>query len=89
MSVAACEIIGTGDGELKNSNKIEGTASTTIANDLVLEIIDNALEIVDETSEVTTKKIVDQILMEECKGKHLLQMSAPKEKSAAPLTGEL
>lgn len=82
MSAMACEIVGTGDGKLDGPRKNERTASKTIAKDVVLEIIDNALDVVDDKS----RSVMDKIPVEE------LQQTftpSPKEKPSTPLTGKI
>lgn len=78
MSAMACEIIGTGDGKLGSPRKNEG--SKTIAKDVVLEIIDNALDIVDDKS----RSVMDKILVEELQERFTLT----KDKPPTPLTGK-
>jgi len=82
MSAMACEIIGTGDGKLGGPRKNEGTASKTIAKDVVLEIIDNALDIVDDKS----RSVMDKIPVEELQERFTL---SSKEKPTTPLTGKI
>lgn len=76
----ACEIIGTGDGKLGGPRKNEG--SKTIAKDVVLEIIDNALDIVDDKS----RSVMDKIPVEELQERFNL---SSKEKPSTPLTGKI
>lgn len=85
MSAATCEIIGTGDGKLKNHARNEGAVSKTIAKNIVLEIVDNALDIADDTCTATNPKIMDKISVDQYKGKH----AGGKEKSTPPLKGKL
>ncbi|XP_050293915.1 uncharacterized protein LOC126734367 [Anthonomus grandis grandis] len=67
MSTIPCEIIGTGDGEVKEVAKNECVATKSIANDIVLEIVDNALDLVDDNSVLNKQKRMDNNPFEEYK----------------------
>ncbi|KAL1506138.1 hypothetical protein ABEB36_005557 [Hypothenemus hampei] len=84
MSTVDCEVVGTGDGKLKNSIKSDTRASKAIAKSTLLEIVNNAVDVASVRSNSSPLSVLEKIPIETLIGKPIKDT---KEKSAAPLTG--
>ncbi|XP_030756734.1 uncharacterized protein LOC115882682 [Sitophilus oryzae] len=84
MAAVACEIVGTGDGKIENLHKSsDRLTSKVIAKELVLEIVNSALDMVEESS--CSREMMEN--EEKIRDKKCYGSDDPKEKIVVPLKG--
>ncbi|XP_076258012.1 uncharacterized protein LOC143195046 [Rhynchophorus ferrugineus] len=85
MAAVTCDIIGTGDGKAETMAKCEGFSSSNIAKEIVLEIVNNAME--KSRSASSIEAVSSNMTVDALKSKSKSNRRESKEKTMVPLIG--